>query len=450
MNPCRDEPPADIREHDWLWHPDLRRIFQALGGQAEWVRVVGGAVRNTLMGLPVKDVDVATVWTPDVVMARARDCGLKVIPTGIAHGTVTLTGALQAYEVTTLREDIETDGRRARVRFGTDWERDARRRDFTLNAVYAGPEGDLFNPVGGIEDALSGRVRFIGDPDRRIVEDGLRALRFFRLIAELGCGPIDQVALRACARQRTRLARLSAPRMGAEIRRLIVAKQGVKAVQAMQDARLTPQILGHEGDVEKFSRFARLLGRFDISDRVNTFALGFGILAVRDDNDIGRLKARLALRKEEEKWLGVGVRARTWPLPARALEVAHALYRLARHGGCEDAHVAFEFSLLTRWVYEENLELKPTPDGRDPLHETDAGVRMPQTQIEQKYSALMQQARTTPVPRFPVRGRDLLERGVSPGPALGAILKKLEARWCDSDFKLDRAALLATIGDKRG
>ena len=171
-----------LRGADWLRAPGIQAVFSAIEQGEDEARVVGGAIRNTLLGHPVPDVDIATTALPEVVMKRAQDAGLKPIGTGIDHGTITIVSEGFPYEVTTLREDVETFGRQARVVFGRDWKKDARRRDFTMNALYADRYGSLHDPLGGLDDCLARRVRFIGDPDNRIREDYLRILRFFRIL----------------------------------------------------------------------------------------------------------------------------------------------------------------------------------------------------------------------------------------------------------------------------
>jgi len=196
----RAEAPPSLKDAAWLKRPETARVFAALSGDGIETRAVGGAVRNTLLGRPVTEVDLATTAMPDTVMARARKAGLKAIPTGIAHGTVTVVADGTPFEVTTLRRDVETYGRHAKVAFTEDWEEDARRRDFTLNALYADADGALYDPLGGYADLVAGRVRFIGDATARITEDYLRILRFFRFNAYYGKGPLDALGLSACVK----------------------------------------------------------------------------------------------------------------------------------------------------------------------------------------------------------------------------------------------------------
>src|SRR6185437_816430 len=212
----------------WLKTGFASRVLKLLNTDGEQARVVGGAVRNALLDLPTGDVDIATTALPEEVMRRARSAGIKSVPTGVEHGTVTLVIDGHPYEVTTLREDAETFGRKAKVAFGRDWVRDAERRDFTMNGLSADAEGRVHDHVGGFADVAARRVRFIGDPDRRIAEDYLRILRFFRIHAAFGAGEPDRDGYLACIHGRSGLATLSAERLRAEMLKLVVAEGAVE------------------------------------------------------------------------------------------------------------------------------------------------------------------------------------------------------------------------------
>src|SRR5258708_1503570 len=212
----------------WLTSGPTARVLELLGGNGEEARVVGGAVRNALLKIPTGDIDIATTALPDEVIRRAKAAGIKSVPTGIDHGTVTLVVDAQPFEVTTLREDTETFGRKAKVAFGRDWIRDAERRDFTINGLSVDADRVVHDYVGGLDDIAAKRVRFIGDPDRRIAEDYLRILRFFRIHAAFGAGEPDREGYLACVRGRAGLASLSAERMRMEMLTLMVAE--VRAV----------------------------------------------------------------------------------------------------------------------------------------------------------------------------------------------------------------------------
>jgi poly(A) polymerase len=241
----------------FLADPRLARLFAAIETADDRCWVVGGAVRNALLGLPVVEVDVATTALPDEVAARATAAGLKAVPTGIAHGTVTVVIDGRSFEVTTLRRDVATDGRRAVVAFGRDRPADALRRDFTMNALYAGLDGRVDDPVGGLDDCRAGRVRFIGEPARRIAEDRLRMLRFFRFHAAYGRGAIDAAGLAAVIAARDGLAELSAERIGQETLKLVVASGAPATVALMSDVGILQRILGRLADLAGFARLHR-------------------------------------------------------------------------------------------------------------------------------------------------------------------------------------------------
>src|SRR6476646_668062 len=228
----------------WLTSGPAARVLGLLNGDGEEARVVGGAVRNALLEIPTGDIDIATTAVPDEVMRRAKAAGIKSVPTGIDHGTITLVIDSQPYEVTTLREDTETFGRKAKVAFGRDWVKDAERRDFTMNGLSVDANGVVYDYVSGIADAKARRVRFIGDPDQRIAEDYLRILRFFRIHAAFGAGEPDRDGYFACIRGRAGLATLSAERVRMEMLKLLVASGASAATLAMADAGLLQALIG--------------------------------------------------------------------------------------------------------------------------------------------------------------------------------------------------------------
>src|SRR6202171_1078773 len=228
----------------WLKSGPTARVLGLLNGDGEEARVVGGAVRNALLQIPPGDIDIATTALPDEVIRRARAAGIKSVPTGIEHGTVTLVVDGQPFEVTTLRENPETSGRKARVAFGRDWVTDARRRDFTINGLSVDADGVVHDHVGGLDDIAARRVRFIGDPNQRIAEDYLRILRFFRIHAAYGSGEPDRAGYLACIAARAGLASLSAERVRMEMLKLMVAQGAAGAIAAMVDGGLLLPIFG--------------------------------------------------------------------------------------------------------------------------------------------------------------------------------------------------------------
>src|SRR3979490_1916016 len=233
-----------LADAPWLKSGPAARVLEILDGDGEEARVVGGAVRNALMKIPTADIDIATTAVPEEVVRRAKAAGIKSVPTGIEHGTVTLVVDGHPFEVTTLREDTETSGRKAKVAFGRDWIRDAERRDFTINGLSVDADGVVHDHVGGLADIAARRVRFIGDPNQRIAEDYLRILRFFRIHAAYGAGELDRAGYLACIGGRIGLANLSAERVRMEMLKLVVAEGALVAVTAMADAGLLLPIFG--------------------------------------------------------------------------------------------------------------------------------------------------------------------------------------------------------------
>src|ERR1700688_4002008 len=254
----------------WLTSGPTARVLELLSGSGEEARVVGGAVRNALLKIPTGDIDIATTALPDEVVRRAKAAGIKTVPTGIDHGTVTLVVEAQPFEGTTLREDTETFGRKAKVAFGRDWVRDAERRDFTINGLSVDAGGVIHDHVGGYDDLVARRVRFIGDPNQRIAEDYLRILRFFRIHAAYGQGEPDRAGYLACIAARAGLATLSAERVRMEMLKLMIAEGAAGALTAMADGGLLLPIFGgvaYTGPFRAMISAERLLGLETDPDR---------------------------------------------------------------------------------------------------------------------------------------------------------------------------------------
>lgn len=292
----------------WRARPGLARLLAALDGANGGARWVGGAVRDTLLHLPVADIDLATIFTPDEVVRRLESAGIKAVPTGIAHGTVTAVSEGTVVEVTTLRRDVATDGRHAIVAFSDDWREDAARRDFTMNALYADPlTGAVSDFFGGLEDLAARRVRFIGDPYRRIAEDHLRILRFFRFHARFG-DAIDAEGLAACVARANDLMALSRERIAAELLKLLVAPGAVPVVTLMQTQGIFRPVLP-EIDAAGAARLARLAEDERASglapDAIRRLA------ALVDPTEAESVGARLKLSNADRKrlmqaWAGAG------------------------------------------------------------------------------------------------------------------------------------------------
>ena len=288
--------PPRLDDASWLTQPETKAVFAALAAGGFAARAVGGVVRNALLGRPVTDVDIATPARPDEVMAAAQAAGLTAVPTGIDHGTVTVIANHVPYEITTLREDVETHGRHATVAFTDDWTADARRRDFTLNALYCNADGEVFDPLGAYPDLAQRRVRFIGDAVVRIREDYLRILRFFRLTADYGEGPPDAESLAACVAERAGLGLLSAERVRQEMLRLLVALRGPELVRAMLHYGLITLVLPAAPRPTLLDRLAELEAGLGLTlDPI----LRLAALAVEVPEDADRLRDRLRLSNEE-------------------------------------------------------------------------------------------------------------------------------------------------------
>jgi poly(A) polymerase len=393
----------------WLSNAPTQAIFQALNSQGFEARVVGGAVRNALLGRAVADIDIATTALPEQTTAAARAAGLTVIPTGIQHGTVTVLSAGIAHEVTTLRRDVTTDGRHAVVAFTDDWAADASRRDFTINALYCDAAGAVFDPLGGYPDLCARRVRFIGDPTARIHEDYLRILRFFRFTAEYSDGPVDAAGLAACSQSRDGLSRLSAERIRVEILKILGSVRAAEMASLLQDDGYWVPLLGLAPVPQHLARMVTLTdaGSDDAVTRL-------GALCITTTEDAERLAQRLRMSKAEHETLAaigeLSLRLATVSAPPN---LRRLLYREGR--------ARVRAALLTAWA-------------RQGTRATD-----PERQAE------LTLVKTWTIPVLPISGRDVLERGAAPGPAFSVLLSAIERLWIESDFKLDRAALLQRL-----
>lgn len=408
---------ASIAGAEWLKSRTLQKLLGVLNEGGEEARIAGGAVRNALLGEPVADIDIATTTVPDETARRAEAAGFKAVPTGAEHGTITIVANGKPYEVTTLRDDIETDGRRAKVRFGHDWTRDAERRDFTINALYATVDGRIVDLVGGLADLDSRTIRFIGEPETRIREDYLRILRFFRFFAWYGSGRPDAEGLKACARLKDGLDRLSAERVWIELKKLLAAPDPSRALLWMRQAGVLSSVLPES---EKW-------GIDLIHPLVKTEAdLGWTAdpllrLEALVPPEAGRMKAlaeRLKLSSAE------AVRLDRWASqPAIAANTAE--------------------TALARTLYEDDQQAVVDRLSLSLAIARSKAVSDDQAMMEAaKLSRLLKFAETWESPEFPVKGRDLTAAGFAAGPRMGEALKLLEAEWVASGFRLQRDALL--------
>jgi poly(A) polymerase len=371
-------------------------VFKALDGAA---LVVGGAVRDWQCGVAIGDVDVATPLTPEQVMARAKAFGLGVHPTGLEHGTVTLVHNKQIVEVTSLRSDVSTDGRRATVAFTTSLKADAARRDFTINALYADLDGNLYDFFGGLEDLQAGRVRFIGEAKARIAEDYLRILRFFRFKARFADLPHDKDAVQAICAARQGLKSLSKQRVRQEMLKLFDAENAVQVLRQMHGLGVLAMLCPLPPCM---SRFEQARARCKSADIGFDSATALGALYLQHQGNISQLDDDFVLTRHEKTQLEqafTAVRYADKPLEKR-------IYGFGKQA---------VLHALVIWSFEAQV-----------MDEINAAIRFE-------------------LPVFPVTGKDLLALGLPAGREIGAILKSLESHWLDNDFTPSKAQLLALV-----
>ncbi len=397
---------------DWLTASATRAVLSALeaAGGPGCARFVGGCVRNALMGRDIDDIDIATILKPEETERAIRAAGLKAVPTGIAHGTVTAVAERRPFEITTLRQDVSTDGRNATVAFTDDWAEDAARRDFRLNALYADGEGRVFDPTGyGVEDAAAGRIVFVGDPRTRIQEDYLRILRFFRFFAWYGRGEPDAAGLEACRDLAGGMTRLSAERVSKELMKLLAAHDPRPAMAAMADAGVLGRVLPEAGPLDLFDAVV------DLSvDPVARLMTLFPVDAGAMRGAAERLRLPNAARDR--------LTASALAAPALSLDMSDAQARAAvyRHGARAVAD-----AVLRLWAGA-------------PARSADA-------------ARLLAVVEDWTPPRLPVGGREVARLGLTPGPETGRVLKAFEEGWIADDFPADgHAERLAALVSPRG
>ncbi len=404
--------PPHLGEAPWLKAGPVARLLAVLNRDGEEARVVGGAVRNALLRFQVGEIDVATTALPEEIVRRVEAAGGKAIPTGIEHGTVTAVIDQHPVEITTLRNDVETFGRKARVVFGRDWKADAERRDFTINSLSATADGIVHDYVGGLADIAARRVRFIGEPRQRIEEDYLRILRFFRFHAHFGEGAPDAAGVHACIVARSGLDTLSRERVRMELLKLLVAARATPTLVVMAECGLLGMVLGGVAYLASFENMikveAALCAETDAIRRL-------GALGVWVAEDAERLTQRLRLSNAESERLSAldqwwRVAATHDPQAARAL-----LYRLGPR--------SFTDRVLLAWARSE-------AGAADKIWK--AIATLPQHWI---------------APPFPLKAADFMRRGVAAGPELGASLRAAEGAWIAADFPMDEAAIDA-IADR--
>src|SRR6266851_1971135 len=405
------QPVARIEPPGWVTDASTRAVLAALGAAGAVVRFVGGCVRDALLDRPIGDIDIATQDPPETVLKLLAAAAIKAVPTGIAHGTVTAVvvtanGAPRHFEITTLRRDVETFGRHARVAFTDDWAADAARRDFTMNALFLDAAGQIFDPVGGLEDLRAGRVRFVGDAEARIREDVLRLLRFYRFHAHYGRGEAEAAARQACRKLAGLLPGLSGERVAAELLKLLSAPDPLPTIELMIEDGVLAVLLP---EARRRDRLAGLLPLEPEGDSLRRLAA----LLVSELGAVDAVATRLRLPNATRDRLAL-LAAPPWPIELGGDE---RVQRRALH------HLGLD-------AYRDLVLLRAA--------ETGAGDTA---------RALLAAASGRVPPRFPLRGSDVTRLGVPPGPAVGRLLAAVEDWWGAGAFRADRKACLARLGE---
>jgi poly(A) polymerase len=390
------KPSDKIELPERMRDPATLRLFAALTAGGVEARFVGGCVRDAVLGSTSGniDIDMAVSAPPATVMRALQAAKIKTVPTGLKHGTVTAIVDGRPYELTTLRRDVETDGRRAVVAFTDDWLEDAERRDFTFNALYADPDGTLYDPFDGRADLAAGKVRFIGDADRRIDEDHLRIMRFFRFHAWYGRAPFDGPSFDACRRNVGTLVDLSGERIAKELLRTLLASAAADAMDAMFEAGVFAHWLPTYSGSQRLRGLIEREPTPDALRRLGAVLPEDGVIAVR----IGK---RLRRSTQEEVRLGLMVLRE----PRVGMDLKTELYRMGKT------------------VFVDRVLLQAPDNWRDAL----------------------KLARDWTPPELPVSGRDVLSLGLAPGPKVGRLMTAVEDWWVAGDFTADRAACLAEL-----
>lgn len=411
---------GETLQADWLAQDAVRKVFDLLDSDGETAWIVGGAVRNTLLGAPVKDIDFATTCTPQVILERARQTGVKAVPTGIDHGTVTLVIGKQTFEATTLRADVATDGRHATVAFTRDVREDAARRDFTVNALYVDRHGVLTDPCGGLDDIDPVVIRFIGDAEARICEDYLRSLRFYRFFAWYGQFRPDAAGIKATAKLKDGLAQLSAERIWQEMSRLFAAPDPSRALLWMRQAGVLTAILP-ESENWGIDEIHGMMATEQALEWQPDAVLRLMAIVPPNHERMAQLAKRWKLPN------AVRDRLLAWAdQPVIAPEIDDAGFARLLYRGNQQAII----DMMRLDVAKRRARQSSDFSAMGEL------ARM---------TMLLDKARDWKRPVLPVKGQDLVERGYVEGKQLGDALKAAEDAWVRSDFKLDRDALLDGI-----
>ncbi|GMV62570.1 MAG: hypothetical protein AMXMBFR74_17380 [Parvibaculum sp.] len=396
----------------WLNEADAKAVMEALAAKGGTARFVGGCVRNALMGETVRDIDIAITETPESAKALLEAKGIKVVPTGIDHGTITAVTPTRHFEITTLRVDVATDGRRADVAFTSDWLGDAQRRDFTMNALYCDADGTVHDPLGGREDLKARRVRFIGDPHERIREDYLRILRFFRFHAFYGKGEPDAAGLRACAEEREGLRQLSGERVRDELLKIASADEAGAAYRQMAAAGILAIVLPEASRLDRFEKLVEIEAQqlFKEADPM----LRLGAMLDLDEAGVAALAQRLRLsNKDRDRLAGMLTDTTKIVCYLSMREVRRALYWLGRQ------------------LFKDRVSLGWADDKRG--HNAF------------QWRAMLAMADSWEKPELPLTGEMIKAAGVPEGPEIGRVRKEVEEWWVDSDFIDDEFSIIERL-----
>lgn len=417
------EPTGQIPIQPWMAKAETRAVMAALKADDGEARFIGGCVRDSILKRPIKDIDIATPQPPELVMEKLERAGIRAIPTGLDHGTVTAVIEHEHYEITTLRIDVETDGRRAKVAFTDDWTMDAARRDFTMNALSCDEDGNIYDPFDGLEDLGNRRVRFVGNAAQRVDEDVLRLLRFFRFHAEYGGAGINRTGLQACRTHAHRLPDLSGERVRGELFRIFMAPHPADTIQLMRGEGVLKDILPEAQSIGRLRMIAWLTTtavKVTGMDQDPVRRLAAVLKHDATTTDAETIADRLKFSNLERKHLKAMVAPPQRICPDLD---AQTLRRLLNHHGKD---LVIDWALL---VWADDLA---------------QDVRQPQGR-NAEWTALIERAEAwTPIP-FPLHGRDALDVGIPHGPTIGAALKQVEQWWTERDFQDGRDSCLERL-----
>ena len=405
----------ELENAPWLTASSLIAVFDALEAAGGEVRVNGGAVRNALMGINVGDVDLSTTLLPKETVKALESAGIKSIPTGLEHGTITAVSDHEPYEITTLREDIETDGRHAVVRFGTNWTMDAQRRDLTINALYCDRDGVVFDPLNGLDDLEPRIIRFIGDAEERINEDHLRILRFFRFFGWYGSGRPDASGLKACAKLKAGLDKISAERVWSELGKLLSAPDPSRALLWMRTTGVLTTILP-ESEKWGIDLIPHLITAEQKWGWVPDPILRLQAMIRPDGENATNIARRLRLSNAQ------GTRLTAWALASSPEDKTEEKELV------ENLYFGDQPAIIDRYKLELARRIM-IGDGNKA--------------ITTKLAAQCKFVASWERPKLPIKGEDLLKAGLSAGPEIGKKLKALEKVWVESGFQLTRENLLS-------